>query len=101
MSYVKAVASITPMQAASKGQIYEAFKAFTTIRLLEWGDRIVATDNDTTAKFRCIFHLSSRRELLTAQIATLKQELVPVAPSEQLPPPPAVTPMEVVIPDDN
>jgi hypothetical protein len=46
------------------------------VRLLEWGDRIVATDpNTVNNKFRTYFNLSSRRDIITAQVATLITEL--------------------------
>lgn len=46
------------------------------VRLLEWGDRIVATDpNTVNSKFRTYFSLSSRRKILATQVATLTAEL--------------------------
>jgi hypothetical protein len=46
------------------------------VRLLEWGDRIVATDpNTVNNKFCSYFNLSSRRDMLAAQVATLSAEL--------------------------
>lgn len=76
MPHVRAMAYLTTYQVENKGYIYDTFKNMANVRLLEWGDKLVAVDpNTTNSKFRTYFNLSSRREFLLSQIATLNAEL--------------------------
>jgi hypothetical protein len=78
MPQTRAVASITKYQATTKGLIYDGLKNFPSIRLLEWGDRIVVAENTTDAKFLTIFNLSDHRDTVNQELHNLCNELTVV-----------------------